>query len=105
LSADLLLGVQVQGGSYRMLMEWTRDRRGSKFEQGRDRLFAEKKWFGFYDDWSHSEEYPRGEKKFNQFGESFFYRSVNINPTMTASELVEMAVADVLRARGVSAVV
>jgi len=92
ITKDLLLGIQIQGESYRLCMESPNAGIASKHKE---KIAQNRFWFQFGEK-NPKDVYPqKGELHFNKFGEVFFYRSINLGSAIPVPELVKRVVADV----------
>lgn len=99
ISKDVLLGIQIQGEHYRMVVE---DNDNITADKLKDKLNSEenKLWFNFAsfpEDFASTKVvYPIiKDKIFNQFGKNFFYKSIKLGISLTIGELVDIILKDV----------
>lgn len=91
ISTNVSLGIQIQGDHYRMVVENTVDLAGIA-----EKILEEKLWFDFSENFDEKEVYPKGEKEFNKYGATFFYKSVNLasDPNLSISDLIQFILND-----------
>ncbi len=99
ISKKVLLGIQIQGDQYRMVVEDNDNRTANKLK---DKLNSDenKLWFNFSnfpeDFMSNKIVYPtQKDKVFNKFGKNFFYKSVKLGTSLTIGEIVGIILKDV----------
>lgn len=99
LSDEVLLGIQIQGEHYRMVVE---DNDNITADKLKDKLDCEenKLWFNFssFPEGFISERviYPtQKDKVFNKFGDNFFYKSVKLGTSLSIAEIVDIILKDV----------
>ena len=106
INEDLILGIQIQGEQYRMVVEGEKVKGINDEERGRDlrkKLIEDVGWFNFEKSFSKiiNEDvylvYPEKKEKklFNQFGDTFFYRSIKLGTTLTVGKLLDIIVKDI----------
>ena len=91
ISTNVSLGIQIQGDHYRMVVENTVD-----LASIAGKILEEKLWFDFSENFDEKEVYPKGEKEFNKYGATFFYKSVNLvsDPNLSISDLIKFILND-----------
>lgn len=82
----LYVTVQVQDNAYKQMLQGYPGY-GARSRDVANRLFEKQLWFGFSGLGDGLQEYPRGSKRFNGYGETDFYRSVKIPASMTVSDV------------------
>lgn len=95
---DIALGIQIQGQSYKMLVECNKN----YADQNKNRLFKlaellheEDLWFHFKDSSvSGHVIYPLKDKKFNKYGDVFRYKSVKLGTDKTIKEITDLIIKD-----------
>lgn len=99
ISKKVLLGIQIQGDQYRMVIEDNDNKTANKLK---DKLNSEenKLWFGFtsFPDGFESikKVYPQQKGKvFNKFGKNFFYKSVKLGTDLKIKEIIDVILLDV----------
>lgn len=113
LKDDYFLLVQLQGDSYRMGVEFLQPKTQSpknkptKLQEIRERF--NESWLYFfenkkirinkeYDKWT---IYPKNDEtkmKFNQFGDTFYYRSINLGTGLLIKDLIDIMLEDIAQA-------
>lgn len=91
ISTNVSLGIQIQGEHYRMVVENTADLAGIA-----EKILKGKLWFDFSENFDKKNVYPKGEKEFNKYGATFFYKSVNLDSDidLSISELIKIILND-----------
>ncbi len=98
ISKDIALGIQIQGESYRMVVE---DRTNKDADELKGKLLENKLWFQFNrNEFNNKTIYPQPTKtnpykKFNKFGNNFFYKSVKLGTELTIENIIDIIVEDV----------
>ena len=95
LAKGLYLTVQIQGGSYRQMVQGYSGY-GKTSRKVAERLKVERLWFDF-DHIGASEEYPRADKGFNEYSGIDFYRSVKLPSIVTVEQVLGFVVRDIER--------
>ncbi len=90
----LFLTVQIQGNSYRQMIQGYAGY-GKDSKKIADSLRAKKLWFNFSHIYKNPKEYPRGDKVFNRYGETDFYRSVLLSSEFTVDQVVRFVLHDI----------
>ncbi len=94
ISPNLVLGIQIQGEHYRMLIEDTTGKTATKIK---NELDNNKLWFDFSTTFPKLKVYPKAEKGFNKYGNTFFYKSVKLGTELKINEIVKIILTDVER--------
>lgn len=95
LTDDVMLGVQLQAGQYRLIVCSIRDPRNCEVT-ARDLGNA---WFDFSRFGEAIREYPKAGE-FNKYGERFLYRRVQVDQPYKVGQLIQYMINDAMRARG-----
>lgn len=90
-SDDLVLGIQVQGEHYRMFVE---DKSGLSARKIKEKL-EDGYWFDFNRSFPGQRIYPNPEKRFNKYGNTFFYKSVKLGIRRRIKDIVNAIISDV----------
>lgn len=90
-SDHLLLGIQIQGDHYRMVVEDNNSQIAKKIKEELVKLG----WFDFSESFPNQDIYPKGEKDFNKFGDNFFYKSVKLDPNLKIDKVSEIILNDI----------
>lgn len=93
ISQNIALGIQIQGEHYRMVVE---DKTGRIAKNIKERLHDDL-WFDFSKTFPNAKVYPKPEKKFNKYGETFFYKSVKLGTKLKIKEIIDVILFDVQR--------
>lgn len=94
---SFLLGIQIQHNSYKILIESFKASKSSNPPKTamkiKERLDKEKLWFDLskIDD----NTYPRGNKGFNKYGNTFFYKSVKLHSELSIKEIIDYVISDI----------
>lgn len=91
ISENVILGIQIQGEHYRMVVEDNNSQIANKIKEELDN----KLWFDFSKSFPSARIYPKQEKGFNKYGNTFFYKSVKLGTKMTITEIVSIIIKDV----------
>lgn len=91
ISKNVILGIQIQGEHYRMVVE---DRDGKTAKDIKYEL-ANDLWFDLAKTFPNSRVYPKAEKGFNKYGTSFFYKSVKLGTKMKIKDVINIILDDV----------
>ncbi len=91
-SKNIILGIQIQGEHYRMVVE---DNNSQIATNIKERLNDKKLWFDFSNSFPSKSIYPKSEKGFNKYGNTFFYKSVKLGTELTVDEIVSIVTKDV----------
>jgi hypothetical protein len=94
LTKGLYLTVQIQGGSYRQMVQGYAGY-GKDSIRVATALKAKKLWFNFADIATPDMEYPRGVKEFNTYSKVDYYRSVQLPQKATVKEVANFVVRDI----------
>jgi len=94
ISPNIALGIQIQGEHYRMVVE---DKTGKIAKKIKNELENNNLWFDFSETFPQSRVYPKPEKGFNKYGETFFYKSVKLGTKLKINDIVEKFLSDVNR--------
>lgn len=91
ITKNLALGIQIQGDSYRLVVE------GEKAEKIKDKIDNEKLWFDFSSSFPDKKVYLKGRTydNFCQFGNTFFYRSIKLGEEYTVKEVLNFIINDI----------
>lgn len=87
---DFSVGVQLQGNSYRKVVE---DNSGTRTVAIANRVFEGLRWFDFSSRSGGAATYPKN-KRFNRFGEVFLYRSAYLPEDCAVEDIVTRCVKD-----------
>lgn len=90
-SPNLVLGIQIQGEHYRVIVEDN----NSEIAQNIKEILKKDFWFKFDETTPEEDVFPKGEG-FNKFKSNFFYRSIKLGTTKKVSEIIEKVVNDIL---------
>lgn len=93
ISPNIALGIQIQGEHYRMVVE---DRTGKTAKKIKNEL-ENNLWFDFTKTFPQARVYPKPEKGFNKYGETFFYKSVKLGTNLKIKDIVDVILSDVER--------
>ncbi len=94
LKKGLFLTVQIQGDHYRQMVQgYAGYGKGSK--KVAESLLEQKLWFNFVHIGGNLKEYPMGDKMFNKYGETDFYRSVLLNSDFTVGQITGFVIDNV----------
>lgn len=91
ISPNIALGIQIQGEHYRMVVE---DRTGKIAKNIKNEL-DDGLWFDFSKTFPNTRVYPKIEKGFNKFGETFFYKSVKLGTKLKIKDIVDIILSDI----------
>ena len=91
LSKNLVLGIQLQGEHYRMFVEDNNSQIAKKIKEQLDK----KLWFNFGKSFPNVMVYPKKEKGFNKFGDTFFYKSVKLGKDKTIEDIINFILVDI----------
>lgn len=93
IAKNIVLGIQIQGNQYRMVVEDDNSKNANRLK---DNLKSYKIWFDFSKSFPKHKIYPTSSsKEFNKYGNTFFYKSVKINEDMKVSELLNIISKDI----------
>lgn len=92
ITQNIALGIQIQGEHYRMVVE---DRNGKIAERIKNELSANNLWFDFSKSFPDAEIYPKPEKGFNKYGNTFFYKSVKLGTKLKIGNIIDIIISDV----------
>lgn len=99
IAKKLVLGIQIQGEHYRMVVESKDSKKTAK--RIKDELLDKKLWFEFNDVFSDESVYmrypTRRENKFNKYGDDFFYKSVKLGKELEIKDIINIVVEDVMK--------
>jgi len=90
ISKNVALGIQIQGPHYRMFIE---DSNGKIAHKNKEELGKEL-WFNFDRSFPNERIYPKTEKGFNKYGETFFYKSAKLGIHRKVSDVLDIVLAD-----------
>jgi hypothetical protein len=93
ISPNIALGIQIQGEHYRMVVEDTTGKIAKKIKNELEKNL----WFDFSKTFPQSRVYPKPEKGFNKYGETFFYKSVKLGTKLKIKDIVDIILSDVER--------
>jgi hypothetical protein len=93
ISPNIALGIQIQGEHYRMVVEDTTGKIAKKIKNELENNL----WFDFSKTFPQSRVYPKPEKGFNKYGETFFYKSVKLGTKLKIKDIVDIILSDVER--------
>ena len=93
IAPNIALGIQIQGEHYRMVVEDTRGKIAGKIKNE----LANDLWFDFSKTFPKSKVYPKPEKGFNKYGETFFYKSVKLGTKLKIKDIVDVILYDIER--------
>lgn len=91
ISSNLVLGIQIQGDNYRMVVE---DANGKVAKNIKEKLDSGY-WFDFSKSFPGLIIHPKGKKDFNKYGETFFYKSVKLGTAFKLNKIFEIILSDV----------
>lgn len=91
ISPNIALGIQIQGEHYRIVVE---DRTGKIAKNIKNEL-DNGLWFDFSKSFPNTRVYPKVEKGFNKFGETFFYKSVKLGTKLKIKDIIDIILSDV----------
>jgi hypothetical protein len=92
-SPNIALGIQIQGEHYRMVVEDSTGKIAKKIKNELENNL----WFDFSKTFPQSRVYPKPEKGFNKYGETFFYKSVKLGTKLKIKDIVDIILSDVER--------
>lgn len=87
---DLVLGIQVQGEHYRMFVEDSNGKIAFRIKEELENGY----WFDFTHSFPGEKIYPKPAKRFNKYGNTFFYKSVKMGTKTRVSEVVNNIIKD-----------
>ncbi|MGM0582765.1 MAG: PD-(D/E)XK nuclease family protein [Bacteroidota bacterium] len=93
IAPNIALGIQIQGEHYRMVIEDTTGKIAKKIKNELDNNL----WFDFSKTFPNAKVYPKPEKGFNKYGETFFYKSVKLGTKLKIKDIVSVILSDVER--------
>lgn len=93
ISPSIALGIQIQGEHYRMVVEDTTGKIAKKIKNDLENNL----WFDFSKTFPQSRVYPKPEKGFNKYGETFFYKYVKLGTNLKIKDIVDTILSDVER--------
>ncbi len=88
---QLSLGIQIQGDHYRMVVE---DSNGIVAKNLKEKL-NDGLWFDFSRSFPDQIIFPKGEKEFNNYEETSFYKSIKVGLNLRIAQILECITADV----------
>lgn len=91
IAKNVVLGIQIQGEHYRMVVEDT----NGKIAQKIISKLNTKLWFNFEQSFPNEKIYPKKVNEFNKFSNTFFYRSVKLGTNRTIKQIIDIILADV----------
>lgn len=94
LKKGLFLTVQIQGDHYRQMVQGYAGY-GKGARQVAEALLKQKLWFNFNHIGDSPKEYPTGDKMFNKYGETDFYRSVLLTYDFTVGQITGFVIDNV----------
>ena len=89
---NVILGIQIQGEHYRMVVEDNNSQIANKIKE---QLVDNNLWFDFSMSFPQKRIYPKIEKGFNKYGNTFFYKSIKLGTEYKIKEIVDTIVKDV----------
>ncbi|MCB4205515.1 PD-(D/E)XK nuclease family protein [Deferribacterales bacterium Es71-Z0220] len=92
ISPNIVLGIQIQGEHYRMVVE---DNNSIIAHKIKEKLLDNKLWFDFSNSFPSARVYPKPEKGFNKYGNTFFYKSVKLGTEFTINKIISTIIKDV----------
>ena len=87
--SGLVLGIQIQGEHYRMVVE------GKNANHISEILLEHSLWFNLEESFPNNKLYPIGDKQFNKYGSTFFYKSVKLGVDKNIKEIIELITKDI----------
>lgn len=91
ISPNIALGIQIQGEHYRMVVEDTTGKIAKKIKNKLENSL----WFDFSKTFPKSKVYPKPEKGFNKYGDTFFYKSVKLGTKLKIKDIINIILFDV----------
>jgi hypothetical protein len=91
-SKNIILGIQIQGEHYRMVVE---DNNSIIAHKIKEKLLDNKLWFDFSNSFPSERVYPNPGKGFNKYGTTFFYKSVKLGTKLTINKIISTIIKDV----------
>jgi hypothetical protein len=91
ISSNLALGIQIQGDNYRMVVEDNNGKVANNIKEKLDSGF----WFDFSRSFPSLIIHPKGNKEFNKYGDTFFYKSVKLGIGFKLNEIIDIILSDV----------
>lgn len=92
ISENIALGIQIQGEHYRMIVE---EPVGKIAKRIKGELDSNDLWFDLAKSFPNEKIYPKPEKGFNKYGETFFYKSVKLGTKMKIRDIVDIILSEV----------
>lgn len=91
ISPTIALGIQIQGEHYRMVVEDTTGKIAKIIKNKLDNNL----WFNFSKTFPNVKVYPKPEKGFNKYGETFFYKSVKLGTKLKTKDIIDIVLSDI----------